>query len=229
MIRLAGISKRYHDGQQDVWALRDLDLWIPKGQVAAVTGKSGSGKSTLLHLIAGLDYPDSGQITVGSVSVHRLNEDQRTAFRLHEIGLVFQFFHLLPGLTAVENVMFPAELAGQTRRAARRRALELLDEVQLSARADAFSDRLSGGEQQRVAIARSLVLLPPVLLADEPTGNLDAETGERVSALLLNLARSHGATVLLATHSVDLARQADRVVEIRAGRIVADSPRTYRQ
>ena len=228
MIRLAGVSKRYHDGQQDVRALSDVDLWIPKGQVAAVTGKSGSGKSTLLHLVAGLDLPDSGEITVGSVKVSRLREDQRTAFRMRQIGLVFQFFHLLPGLTAVENVMFPAELAGNSRRAARTRALELLQEVNLSERADAFPDRLSGGEQQRVAIARSLVLLPPVLLADEPTGNLDAEAGERVSAMLLNLARSHGVTVLLATHNADLASQADRVVEIRAGRIAADSAQTSR-
>jgi putative ABC transport system ATP-binding protein len=223
MIRLAGVSKSYHDGQQDVWALRDVELWIPRGQVAAVMGKSGSGKSTLLHVIAGLDIPDAGRITVGSTEVASLDEDRRTAFRLHGIGLVFQFFHLLPGLTAVENVMFPAELAGQSRRAARGRALELLDAVQLAERADTFPDRLSGGEQQRVAIARSLVLLPPVLLADEPTGNLDAETGERVANLLLTFARGHGMTLLLATHSADLAAQADRVVELRAGSIASDS------
>ena len=223
MIRLAGVSRRYHDGQQEVWALRELDLWIPKGQVTALMGRSGSGKSTLLHLVAGLDLPDSGQITVGSTIVDRLDEDRRTAFRLRGIGLVFQFFHLLPGLTAVENVMFPAELAGQSRRTARARALELLDAVQLAERAGSFPDRLSGGEQQRVAIARSLVLLPPVLLADEPTGNLDAETGELVAKLLLTLARSHGVTLLLATHSADLAGQADRVVEIRAGCVASDS------
>ena len=223
MIRLEGVSKRYHDGQQDVWALRRIDLVIPKGQGAALIGKSGSGKSTLLHLIAGLDVPSGGGIAVGDTSLGELNESRRTEFRLRNIGLIFQFFHLLPSLTVLENVTFPAELAGLSRLDARSRALALLERVELAPRAEAFPDRLSGGEQQRVAIARSLMLEPPVLLADEPTGNLDAESGERVVALLLDAARRGGTTLVLATHSHELAARLDRIVELRAGEIASDS------
>jgi putative ABC transport system ATP-binding protein len=223
MINIERASRRYHDGQQDVWALRNLNLTIPKGQIAAIVGKSGSGKSTLLHLMAGLDLPDSGSITIAGKVLQSMNEDERTAFRLREVGLVFQFFHLLPGLTALENVMFPAELAGWSRNDARSRAAELLASVQLPLRAKSYPDRMSGGEQQRVAIARALVLLPPVLLADEPTGNLDTETGETIAALLLDLARRNGVTMVIATHSAELARNTDRIIEIRAGHIVADA------
>jgi putative ABC transport system ATP-binding protein len=223
MIQLQGVTRRYHDGQQDVWALRDIDLFIPQGQAVALVGKSGSGKSTLLHLIAGLDLPSAGRIVVASTALESLDENRRTAFRLREIGLIFQFFHLLPGLTVLENIMFPAELAGHSRRDARARGAALLERVELGDRADAFPDRLSGGEQQRIAIARSLVLRPRIVLADEPTGNLDAETGDRISALLLDLARDGQTTLVLATHSRELAGQADRIVELRAGRIAADS------
>jgi len=223
MIHLQGVTRRYHDGQQDVWALRELDLFIPQGQTVALVGKSGSGKSTLLHLIAGLDTPSAGRITVASTQLDLLGESERTEFRLREIGLIFQFFHLLPGLTVLENIMFPAELAGMSRRAARERGTALLERVELRTRADSFPDRLSGGEQQRVAIARSLVLRPRIVLADEPTGNLDAETGDRVASLLLELARDGRTNLLLATHSHELAAQADRVIELRAGRITADS------
>ena len=223
MIRLEGVARRYHDGQKDVWALRDVDLFVPPGQVVALTGKSGSGKSTLLHLIAGLDLPSSGRIVVGAARLDVLGDDRRTEFRLRTVGLIFQFFHLLPGLTVTENVMFPAELAGWSRRAARARSLDLLARVEMDERADAFPDRLSGGEQQRIAIARSLILDPPLLLADEPTGNLDAESGERIAELLFGLARDRRMTMMLATHSPELARQTDRVVTLRAGRISSDS------
>lgn len=223
MIRLEGVARRYHDGQKDVWALRDVDLFVPPGQVVALTGKSGSGKSTLLHLIAGLDLPSSGRIVVGAARLDVLGDDRRTEFRLRTVGLIFQFFHLLPGLTVAENVMFPAELAGWSRRAARARSLDLLARVEMDERADAFPDRLSGGEQQRIAIARSLILDPPLLLADEPTGNLDAESGERIAELLFGLARDRRMTMMLATHSPELARQTDRVVTLRAGRISSDS------
>jgi putative ABC transport system ATP-binding protein len=223
MIRLEGVARKYHDGQRDVWALRDIDLFIPRGQVVALTGKSGSGKSTLLHLIAGLDLPSAGRIAVGTAQLDALGDDRRTEFRLRTVGLIFQFFHLLPGLTVAENVMFPAELAGWSRPAARARGMALLARVEMDGRADAFPDRLSGGEQQRIAIARSLILEPPLLLADEPTGNLDAESGERITDLLFGLAREGRTTVVLATHSGELARQTDRVVTLHAGRIAADS------
>lgn len=223
MIQLQGVTRRYHDGQQDVWALRDIDLFIPRGQAVALVGKSGSGKSTLLHLIAGLDLPSAGHLVVASTPLESLDENRRTEFRLREIGLIFQFFHLLPGLTVLENVMFPAELAGLSRRDARARGMALLDRVDLAHRADSFPDRLSGGEQQRIAIARSLVLRPRIVLADEPTGNLDAETGDRVSGLLLELARDGQTTLLIATHSRELAGQADRIIELRAGRVAVDS------
>ena len=223
MIRIHNVSRRYHDGQRDVWALQNISISIPEGQVVAVVGKSGSGKSTLLHLIGGLDMPDSGTIGVGTVSVESLSEQRRTAFRLREVGFVFQFFHLLPGLTALENVMFPAEVAGLPRSKAEARARELLGAVGLSAFADSFPDRMSGGEQQRIAIARALVMKPPVLLADEPTGNLDAETGDTIAKLLLDLARSQGTTMMVATHSLELARSTDRIVEIKAGHVTADS------
>jgi putative ABC transport system ATP-binding protein len=218
MVRLQNVSKRYHDGQADVWALRGVNLVLPMGQSLALVGKSGSGKSTLLHLIAGLDLPSEGEIHVGSTAVHALSENERTAFRLRNTGLVFQFFHLLPGLTVAENIMFPAELARLPQRVARARCADLLEQVDLGGRGEAFPDRLSGGEQQRVAIARSLILQPPLLLADEPTGNLDADTGERVSDLLFNLAGIHRMTLIVATHSNDLARRAAHRVEMRAGR-----------
>jgi putative ABC transport system ATP-binding protein len=223
MIQLEGVSRRFHDGHQDILALREVDLEVPQGQIMAILGRSGSGKSTLLHLIAGLDVPDQGRIRVGSTEVQTLTEDRRTAFRLKHIGFVFQFFHLLPGLTAQENVMFPAELAGHPRKEAKARALDLLESVQLGPRASTYADRLSGGEQQRVAVARSLMLRPSVLLADEPTGNLDSETGDHVVELMFRLAREQGFTLILATHSADLARQADRRIEVRDGRIFSDS------
>jgi putative ABC transport system ATP-binding protein len=223
MIDLKGVARRYHEGQQDVWALREIDLFVPQGESVAIVGRSGSGKSTLLHLIAGLDVPNSGRIVVGSTPLEALGEDGRTRFRLLNIGLIFQFFHLLPGLTVLENVMFPAELAGLSRGQARHRAMDLLDRVNLIERLGAFSDSLSGGEQQRVAIARSLVLRPRIVLADEPTGNLDAESGDSVSALLLELVRDGQTNLLIATHSQELANQTDRIIELRAGRISSDS------
>jgi putative ABC transport system ATP-binding protein len=220
---MEGVARRYHDGQKEVWALRDVNLFVPQGQVVALTGKSGSGKSTLLHLVAGLDLPTSGRINVGPVRLDGLDDDRRTEFRLRMVGLIFQFFHLLPGLTVAENVMFPAELAGWSRREARARSMDLLARVELDERADAFPDRLSGGEQQRIAIARSLILEPPLLLADEPTGNLDAESGERIAGLLFGLARDRRMTVMLATHSLELAGRTDRIVTLRAGRVASDS------
>lgn len=223
MIQLEGVSRRFHDGQRDIFALREIDLHVPQGQILGILGRSGSGKSTLLHLMAGLDVPDQGRVRLGSIEIHALSEDQRTAFRLKYIGFVFQFFHLLPGLTALENVMFPAKLAGHPRKAAKSRALDLLDSVQLESRASTYADRLSGGEQQRIAIARSLMLNPTMVLADEPTGNLDSETGGHVADLMFRLAHSQGFTLVLATHSAELARQADRRIEMRDGSIFSDS------
>jgi putative ABC transport system ATP-binding protein len=223
VIELQDISRSYVDGERTIHALSGLSLQVPKGQRVAVVGRSGSGKSTLLHLIGGLEWPSAGRLTVGGVRLEGLSESAKTDFRLRTIGFVFQFFHLLPALTVLENLMLPAELAGWRRNAARAKALALLDQMGLAARAGSFPDRLSGGEQQRVAIARALMLDPPILLADEPTGNLDSATGAQVIELIWGLAVSHGLTVVLATHSDALANQADRRLELHDGRIVADS------
>jgi putative ABC transport system ATP-binding protein len=222
MIDLRGVSRSYVDGDRTIHALREITLRIPRRQTVAVVGMSGSGKSTLLHLIGGLEWPSAGTVAVAGQPLERLGEAALTEFRLRQIGFVFQFFHLLPALTVMENLTLPAELAGWRRPAARQKALARLEQVGLAARAASFPDRLSGGEQQRVAIARALMLDPPVLLADEPTGNLDSATGARVIDLLWALAGELGLTVVFATHNEALAARAARRLELRDGRIVAD-------
>jgi putative ABC transport system ATP-binding protein len=216
MIELKELSKTVLSGDQPLTILHPLDLRVPDSQFLAITGPSGSGKSTLLGLVAGLDAPTSGRILIDGIDITGMGEDDLAKLRSAKIGIVFQFFHLIPSLTALENVMVPLELAG--RRDARSRARDLLEEVGLTSRAHHYPSQLSGGEQQRVALARALSNNPPILLADEPTGNLDVANGQNVMELLLNVRKDRGVTLLLATHDLALARRADGVLRLRGGR-----------
>ena len=219
MIELRGVSKTVPSGTGTLTILHPVDLTIPAGRVAAITGPSGSGKSTLLGLIAGLDAPSTGRISIDGIDITTLGEDALAALRGRRIGFVFQFFHLLPSLTALENVLVPMEIAGV--RGARARAASLLAEVGLSERGHHYPSQLSGGEQQRVAIARALSNDPPLLLADEPTGNLDSSTGHQVIDLLLGINRSRGTTLVLVTHDPELAAVAGVAIALRDGRVVS--------
>jgi putative ABC transport system ATP-binding protein len=219
IIRLEGVSKTVTSGDAPLTILHPLDLEIAQGDVVAVVGPSGSGKSTLLGLVAGLDAPTTGRIHVDGEEVTGLGEDALATLRSRSIGFVFQSFHLIPALTAAENVSLPMEIAG--RRGARDRALDLLDQVGLSERASHYPSQLSGGEQQRVAIARAFANDPPILLADEPTGNLDTATGRQVIELLVALNMSRGTTLVLVTHDRELAALAPRQVVLEGGRVVA--------
>ncbi len=216
MIELRGVTKTVPSGTGTLTILHPLDLTIAAGTVAAITGPSGSGKSTLLGLLAGLDAPSGGRIVIGGVDITALDEDRLARLRGQRIGFVFQFFHLLPSLTAYENVLVPMEIAGS--RDAGARAASLLAEVGLSDRVHHYPSQLSGGEQQRVAIARALANDPPLLLADEPTGNLDTATGHHVIELLLNVNRSRKTTLVLVTHDPELAARADVTIALRDGR-----------
>ncbi len=200
--------------------LKGIDLEIPRGQFAAVMGPSGSGKSTLLGLLAGLDSPTSGQVLLDGEDITQLSEDRMAVLRGQKIGFVFQSYHLIPTLTAEENVLLPMELAGRER-GGRTRARELLDRVGLKDRFDHYPVQLSGGEQQRVALARAFALRPPILLADEPTGNLDSATGAVVLDLILTLHREENATMVLVTHEESLAACADRRIILRDGSVAA--------
>ena len=220
MIRVRGLSMRLASGGRGVDILTDVSLDVPAGQFLAIAGPSGSGKSTLLGLIAGLDRPTAGGIEVADVNITALDEDALARFRRDHVGYVFQSFHLLPTLTAQENVAVPLELAGRPDAAAQ--AAERLAEVGLAERAHHYPAQLSGGEQQRVAVARAVARRPDLLLADEPTGNLDSATGKQLIDLLVGLNRRLGCTLVLVTHDPDLAAHADRVVTLRDGRIVSD-------
>jgi len=220
MISVRSLSMRLTSGGRAVEVLTDVSLEVPAGQFLAIAGPSGSGKSTLLGLIAGLDQPTAGQIEVAGVDVTALDEDGLARFRRDHVGYVFQSFHLLPTLTAQENVAVPLELAGDAGAAAR--AAALLAEVGLAERAHHYPVQLSGGEQQRVAVARAMARRPALLLADEPTGNLDSATGKQIIELLVGMNRRLGSTLVLVTHDAALAAHADRVVTLRDGRIVSD-------
>jgi putative ABC transport system ATP-binding protein len=220
MIRVRGLSMRLASGGRSVDVLTDVSLDVPAGQFLAIAGPSGSGKSTLLGLIAGLDQPTAGRIEVAGVELTGLGEDALARFRRDRVGYVFQSFHLLPTLTAQENVAVPLELAGDADAAAR--AAALLAEVGLAERAHHYPVQLSGGEQQRVAVARAVARRPALLLADEPTGNLDSATGKQIIELLVGVNRRLGSTLVLVTHDAALAAHADRIVTLRDGRIVSD-------
>ena len=221
LIRICGLRKIYRESDQHHIVLDGITEEFYGGEFVCLHGKSGSGKSTLLNLIAGIDVPSDGDILIqtpdGEIALNRLTERERTLFRRDHIGFVFQFFNLIPTLTVIENVTLPLNLMGK--RDAHKSAVSLLDAVGLGARADTYPDKLSGGEQQRVAIARALVHNPRFLLADEPTGNLDAETGESVLSLLLRLSRAAGKTLVMATHATEIAERADRVFHIDGGKL----------
>ena len=217
MIRVRDVVMRLPSGGRSLTILDGITLDVAAGEVLAITGPSGSGKSTLLGLVAGLDRPSEGSIVVAGIDITRLDEDALARFRRQTLGYVFQSYHLIPTLTAVENVAVPLEIAGAPNALARARAL--LDDVGLGDRAHHYPVQLSGGEQQRAALARAVALEPGLLLADEPTGNLDSATGTRIIELLLELKRRRSATLVLVTHDEALARHADRVVTLRDGRV----------
>jgi putative ABC transport system ATP-binding protein len=217
MIRVRDVVMRLPSGGRSLTILDGITLDVAAGEVLAITGPSGSGKSTLLGLVAGLDRPSAGSIVVAGVDITRLDEDALARFRRETLGYVFQSYHLIPTLTALENVAVPLEIAGAANALARARVL--LDDVGLADRAHHYPVQLSGGEQQRAALARAVSLDPGLLLADEPTGNLDSATGTRIIELLLELKRRRGSTLVLVTHDEALARHADRVVTLRDGRV----------
>lgn len=226
VLEARGVHKQYRRGTGTVQAVRDVSLQVRQGEMIAVIGPSGSGKSTLLHLLGGLDRPDAGEILVEGRSLHRLGDEALTALRSQRLGFVFQFFNLLPLLTVQENVALPLELAGMDPAAADQRADELLDQMALRGRRAHYPNALSGGEVQRVAVARALSARPSVLLADEPTGNLDSSSANAVLALLHEVAVENRCAVVLITHELGVARSADRILEYRDGRIVSDSSAT---
>jgi putative ABC transport system ATP-binding protein len=228
LIILEHVGKHF-GGRRRVTALQDVSLEIPKGEMVSIVGPSGSGKSTLLNLIGGLDRPTSGTITLDGERLDGLTDDGLTAVRRDKLGFIFQFFNLLPSLTCVENVALPLHLRGWPRKKINARARELLDLVKLSERMDHLPDELSGGERQRVAIARALSVYPPILLADEPTGNLDTHTGAEILRLITNLHVTLGATILIVTHDTHVAQTCQRTITIRDGSVVADVRNGARQ
>jgi putative ABC transport system ATP-binding protein len=220
LVELRGVTKAYREGGAERVVLRGVDGSIRRGELCVLIGRSGSGKSTLLNLIGGIDVPTAGEIVVDGLPLARATEARRTLFRRRHVGFVFQFFNLIPTLTVDENLRLPLELNGRPRDAARARVGALLDEVGLADRGDAFPEQLSGGEQQRVAVARALVHEPLLVLADEPTGNLDLDTGRQVLDLLDRLTRRAGRTMVMATHSPEVVGLADRIFRLQDGRLV---------
>jgi putative ABC transport system ATP-binding protein len=224
VILLRGVSKTF-DGKRKVTALDGIDLSIAKGEMASIVGPSGSGKSTMLNLIGGLDHPSAGELELDGQPLSKLSDDDLTRVRRDKIGFIFQFFNLLPTLSCLENVSLPLHLRGWPRKKVQERARELLDLVRLSKRLDHLPDELSGGERQRVAIARALSVYPPILLADEPTGNLDTHTGAEILKLIHDLHDRLGATVLVVTHDKTVADSCPRTIQLRDGRVFADTRR----
>jgi putative ABC transport system ATP-binding protein len=221
MIEVRGLKKSIHNGTNLVEILRGIDLIIPEGQFAAIMGASGSGKSTLLGLLAGLDAPTEGEVILDGTPISRLNEDELAEIRGKKLGFVFQSYQLIPMLTALENVLLPFELNGSG--SGRSRATELLESVGLADRLDHYPVQLSGGEQQRVALARAFMLEPPIVLADEPTGNLDSQNGEHVLELLLRRHRESGTTLVMVTHDPQISERAERRIILRDGLVIEDT------
>ncbi len=214
-ILIQQLSKSYRESGQQHEIFSDLNLTVPQGDFIVLLGRSGSGKSTLLNLISGIDKPDQGEITINGINLTGLSEHKRTLFRRHNIGFVFQSFNLIPTLTVAENLLLPLELIKRIDKSDQLKVSNLLDQLGLVNRLDTYPDRLSGGEQQRVAIARALIHDPGLILADEPTGNLDLETGQQVLQLLDDLVRKAGKTLIMATHSKEVIGTADRIISIR--------------
>lgn len=219
MVIVDNLAKAYVSGTTRQTVFEGLSFDVAKGETVALLGASGSGKTTLLNLISGIDSPDSGRVLLDGVDVHALAEPARTLLRRRHVGFVFQFFNLIPTLTVGENIGLPLELLGEDESSAQQRAAALLEDVALGGLAKRYPETLSGGEQQRAAIARALAHRPALLLADEPTGNLDEDTGGRIIALLTGLARQQGTTLLLVTHSTQVARAADRVLLLSHGHV----------
>jgi lipoprotein-releasing system ATP-binding protein len=224
LLEVEGLTKIYHQGDEDLTILNGVSLQVNAGEIVALVGPSGSGKSTLLQQIGLLDTPTSGAIKMSGRDVSNLNDEQRTLLRRHYIGFVYQFHYLQPEFSALENVVIPQMIAGKSRAEAEDKATAILDGIGLGHRLSHRPARLSGGEQQRVAIARALANDPKLLLADEPTGNLDPKTSEEVFGMLIARARNSGIGAVIATHNLDLARRMDRVVEIGGGRLVISAP-----
>ncbi len=224
LLQIRNLSKGYREGGGFHPILTGARATVAAGEMVALLGPSGSGKSTLLNLVSGIDTPDEGEVVIGDTSLTGLTERERTLFRRHHIGFVFQFFNLIPTLTVEENLLLPLELKGRLGASDVERARGLLAAVGLAGREGSFPDRLSGGEQQRVAVARALIHDPLLLLADEPTGNLDAESGEKVLDLLVGMASRTAKTLLVVTHSREVARRAHRVLRIQEGRLVEGTP-----
>jgi lipoprotein-releasing system ATP-binding protein len=222
-LELRGIERTYHQAGEALPVLRSADLVLRPGELVALVGPSGAGKSTLLHVAGLLEKPDGGTVRVGGKDCGRMGDDERTRLRRSTIGFIYQFHHLLPEFSALENVVLPQMIAGAPRRIARERARELLDMVGLAKRATHRPARLSGGEQQRVAMVRALANAPRVLLGDEPTGNLDVHTAEDVMAVLISIVRKVGLAALIATHNLDLARRMDRILVLEDGLLVERS------
>ena len=223
---ILNLSKSYDEGGRSRRVLDDVSARFYEGEFFVMLGKSGSGKSTLLNMLSAIDSPDSGHVLIEGTDITRLGDTAQTLFRRDNIGIIFQFFNLIPTLTVLENITLPRELRGDGRGQSERRARQLLERVGLDDREDAFPDALSGGEQQRVAIARALAHEPKLLLADEPTGNLDAESGQRIVRLLLELTREARKTLIMATHNPEILPFADRVCRIHAGKLTISAGRS---
>ena len=224
MVVLDRVSKRF-EGKRQVVALDDVSLTVERGEMVSIIGPSGSGKSTLLNLVGGLDRPSAGEVRVDGEPLAGLTDDALTRVRRDKIGFIFQFFNLLPTLSCLENVSIPLHLRGWTRRKVDERARELLTLVQLGHRLTHLPDELSGGERQRVAIARALSIYPPILLADEPTGNLDTRTGSEILALIRDVHARLGSTVVIVTHDLNVAASCDRTIALRDGLVIEDTRR----
>lgn len=219
-VKLEGISKAYNEGLTKHNILESTSVEFKTSKFTALLGKSGSGKSTILNLISGIDIADQGEIFINDINVSKLSENERTIFRRDKIGIIFQFFNLIPTLTVLENVSLPQELKGISKKECRKNALNFLERVSMADRINTFPDKLSGGEQQRVAIARALAHNPSLILADEPTGNLDFETGKKVLDLLLEVTREQGKTLIMVTHSNDIVPFADEVFTLQKGKLI---------
>jgi putative ABC transport system ATP-binding protein len=222
MLEMTHVTKTYRIGGQTIRALDSIDLTLTGGEFVSIVGPSGAGKSTLLHLLGALDRPDSGSILFQGSEVGGLNDQQQSEFRRNSVGFVFQFFNLLPTMTAWENVAVPKLLDGARMSKVKSRALDLLEMVGLAERAEHRPSELSGGQMQRVAVARALMMGPPLILADEPTGNLDTKTGAAIMALLTDIAHQDGRSVVMVTHNLDAASSTDRVITLSDGRIGSD-------
>jgi putative ABC transport system ATP-binding protein len=222
ILKINGLGKTYTTGQKQLTVLKDITFDVEKGQTFSIVGPSGSGKTTLLGLCAGLDDPNSGSVELCGYNLNNLNEDERAQLRNKEVGFIFQNFQLLPTLTALENVSVPLELQGDKN--AMPKAIELLTKVGLADRLDHYPSQLSGGEQQRVALARAFANSPSILFADEPTGNLDEETGEKVIQLLFDLNKEAGTTLVMISHDLDLANRTQQILRLKGGQILTNEP-----